>query len=189
MSDASELPDSYRRDDTIDLKKDRKLALAVQGGFVLLAAIAVVVALLLAPTLSLQTEWHPFVTIVVTVVACLLYLIVHEATHGVVLQLISKVKPSYRMRFPFLTTGGNAYLTPRSAIVVALAPMVIWAIVLIIALLLVPQDWRLTVYVVLALNFAGSSGDLVEVWVLSRQRRDALVQDDGDKIHVFHPVE
>lgn len=186
MSDAAELPDSYRRDDTIDLKKDRKLALAVQGGFVVLAALAVAVAWL--ANLPLQTEWNPFVAIVVTVVACLVYMIVHEATHGVMLQLLTKVKPSYRMRFPFLTTGGNAFLTPRSAIVIALAPMVVWAVVLIVALLLVPQDWRLTVYVVLALNFAGSSGDLVEVYVLSRQRRDALVQDDGDRIHVFLPV-
>ncbi|MEV1128915.1 DUF3267 domain-containing protein [Agromyces sp. NPDC049794] len=186
MSDAAGLPDSYRRHDIVDLKKDRKLALAVQGGFVLLAVLAVAVALL--AKLPLQTEWNPFVTIVVTVVACLVYMVAHEATHGVVLQILTKVKPSYRMRFPFLTTGGNAYLTPRSAIVVALAPMVIWAIVLIVALLVVPQEWRFTVYVVLALNFAGSSGDLVEVYVLSRQRRDALVQDDGDKIHVFHPV-
>lgn len=187
MTDAAELPDSYRRDDTIDLKKDRRLALAVQGGFVVLAALAVAVALL--ANLPLQSEWNPFVTIVVTVVACLVYMVVHEATHGVVLQILTKVKPSYRMRFPFLTTGGNAHLTPRSAIVVALAPLVLWAIVLIIALLVVPQDWRLTVYVVLALNFAGSSGDIVEAVVLSRQRRDALVRDDGDKIHVFLPVD
>jgi hypothetical protein len=38
-----------------------------------------------------------------------------------------------------------------------------------------------------ALNFAGSVGDCVEAYVVSRQQPDALVQDDGDKVHVFVP--
>lgn len=57
------------------------------------------------------------------------------------------------------------------------------------ALFALPADYRLTAYVVLALNFAGSAGDIVEAYVVSRQQPEALVQDDGGKIHVFLPRE
>jgi Putative zincin peptidase len=121
-----------------------------------MALVAVGVALLLE--LPLESSWSSIFTISVTVFACLIYMAVHEATHGVVLHILTKVKPSYALRFPFLTTGNHAYLTRRSAVVVALAPAVIWGIVLVAALLTLPQDYLLTAYILLALNFAGSVG-------------------------------
>lgn len=185
LRDTAELPRTYREHRTVDLKKDKKFAVAVQGLFVLMALVAVGAALLLE--LPLETSWSPILTISVTLFACLIYMAVHEATHGVVLQILTKVKPSYAVRFPFLTTGNHAYLTRRSAVVVALAPVVIWGIVLAAALLTLPQDYLRTAYILLALNFAGSAGDFVEAYVVSRQQPDALVQDDGHKFHVFVP--
>lgn len=191
MSDQSslrytvELPSTYRQHMTVDLKKDRKAAVAVQGIFVLVVLLAAAAALLL--DLPLATHWGPAVAIPVTLAACLVYMAVHEATHGVALQLLTKVKPSYAVRFPFLTTGNHAYLTRRSAVIVALAPTVIWGIVLVIALLTLPPDYLLSAYILLTLNFAGSAGDFVEVHVVSRQQQDALVKDDGNQIRVFVP--
>lgn len=185
LRDAAELPANYRAHLTVDLKKDKKLAFPVQGIFVLISLVAVGAALLLG--LPLGTDWAPVVTLFVTLAACLVYMAVHEATHGVTLQLLTRVSPSYKVRFPFLTTGNRAYLTRRSAVIVALAPAVVWGIVLLAALLTLPDDYRLTAYILLALNFAGSAGDFVEVRVVSRQRPEALVQDDGSKIHVFLP--
>jgi Putative zincin peptidase len=185
LRDTTELPSTYREHRMVDLKKDKKFAGAVQGLFVLMALVAVGAALLLE--LPLETSWSSILTISVTLFACLIYMAVHEATHGVVLQTLTKVKPSYAVRFPFLTTGNHAYLTRRSAVVVALAPAVIWGIVLVAALLTLPQDYLRTLYILLALNFAGSAGDCVEAYVVSRQQPDALVQDAGDKVHVFVP--
>lgn len=185
LRNTAELPRTYREHRTVDFKQDKKLAVAVQGLFVLMALVAGGAALLLQ--LPLETSWSPILTISVTLFACLIYMAVHEATHGVVLQMLTKVKPSYAVRFPFLTTGNHAYLTRRSAVVVALAPAVIWGIVLAAALLTLPQDYLRTAYILLALNFAGSAGDCVEVYVVSRQQPDALVQDVGDKVHVFVP--
>lgn len=185
VQDTSVLPSPYRVHRTVDLKTDKKFALAVQGLFVLVAFLAVAAALLL--DLPLASGWGPLVTIPVTLVACLVYMAVHEATHGVVLHLLTKVRPSYAMRFPFLTTGSHVYLTRRSVVIAALAPAILWGIVLSVALFTVPADYRLTAYILLALNFAGSSGDYVEVALAVRQQRGALLQDHGSKIHVFVP--
>lgn len=184
--DSAELPSTYGAQRTVDLKRDKGLAVAVQAVFVLVALLAVGVALLAGP--SLRTDWSPVLTITVTLLACLLYMWAHEATHGLVLQALTRARPTYAVRFPFLTTGNRAYLTRRSAVVVALAPCVVWGIVLVVALLVLPQQYLLTAYIVLALNFAGSAGDYVEVYVVSQQQHDALVQDDGDRIHVFAPT-
>lgn len=185
LRDTAELPPAYQQHRTVDVKTDRRFAVAVQGLFVLVAIVAVAAALLLE--LPLASSWSPVVIIPVTLLACLGYMAVHELTHGVVLQLLTKVQPSYTVRFPFLTTGNHAYLTRRSAVIVALAPSVVWGVVLLIALLTLPADYRLTTYILLALNLAGSSGDWVEVFVVARQQHDALVQDNGDKIHIFVP--
>lgn len=183
--DTAELPLTYGAQLTVNFKKDKKLALAIQATFLLLALLAVAVALLVP--LPLATSWAPVLTIAVTLAACLAYMAVHEATHGVTLQLLTKVKPTYKLHFPFLTTGNHAYLTRRSAVIVALAPSVIWGVVLLAALITLPDDYRLTAYIVLALNFVGSAGDFVEVFVVSRQPTAALLQDDGDDLHVFLP--
>lgn len=185
LRDAAELPDTYGEHRTVDFKNDKKFAVAIRALFVAIALVAVGAALLLH--LPLEAGWSPILTIPVTLVACLIYMAAHEATHGVVLQLLTKMKPLYAVRFPFLTTGNHSYLTRRSAVIVALAPAVLWGIVLIAALFTVPQDFRLTVFIVLTLNFAGSAGDFVEVYLVSRQQPDALVQDDGNKVHVFVP--
>jgi len=156
LPDTTELPRPYREHRTVDFKHDKKFSVAVQAIFVLMALVALGVALLFP--LSLGTDWRLTISIPVTLFACLLYMAAHEATHGLFLQLMTKVRPSYAVRFPFLTTGSHAYLTRRSAVVVALAPSVIWGIVLIAALLTLPQDYLLTAYILLALNFAGSAG-------------------------------
>ena len=47
LRDTAELPRTYREHRTVDLKKDKKFAVAVQGIFVLMALVAVGAALLL----------------------------------------------------------------------------------------------------------------------------------------------
>lgn len=183
--DASDLAATWHEHLTVDLENDKWFALSVQGIFVLLAAIAAGAAFL--PGANLWTGWSPVVTTVVTIALCLIYMAVHEATHGVALRLLTRVRSSYTVRFPFLSTGNLAYLTRRNAVIVALSPGLLWGMLLLVALLSVPNDFRLTLYVVLALNFAGSAGDIVEVYVVLRQRRGALIQDDGSKIRVFVP--
>lgn len=181
--DTEQLPDTHHWLRTVDLKRDGRFRAVIQGIFALVALGAVAVALL--TDLPLGSTWSPIVMIPAVLLMCLIYMAAHEATHGAVLQLLTKVQPSYTFRFPFLTTGSDAYLTPRSAAVIALAPSVIWGLALLAALVTLPGDYRLVTYVLVALNFAGSAGDYVEAYLVTRQPPDALVQDDGDKVHVF----
>lgn len=82
LRSAAELPSGYRIHRTVDLEKDRKFAVAVQGLFVLVALCAVAAALLL--DVPLTSGWSPVVTVPVTLLMCLVYMAVHEATHGTI---------------------------------------------------------------------------------------------------------
>lgn len=183
--DTLELPMTYHRHVTVDFKKDRKFFLTLQAVFLVVVLIAAAVALVL--DLPLASRWNPGVTTLATVLSLVVYMAVHEATHGISLRLLTGTQPSYSVRFPFLSTSSSLYLTRRSLIIAALAPCLIWGTVLLAALFLVPADARLTVYILLALNFAGSAGDYLEAALALRQPREALLQDEGDRVHVFLP--
>lgn len=183
--DTLELPTTYHRHLTVDFKKDRKYFATVQGIFLMVVLIAVAIALVF--DLPLASGWNPVVTIPVTVLSLLVYMAAHEATHGLTLRLLTGTQPSYSVKFPFLTTSSSLHLTRRSLIITALSPSIIWGAVLCAALFLVPADARLTVYILLTLNFAGSAGDYLEAALAWRQPGEALFQDEGDRVHVFLP--
>jgi hypothetical protein len=183
--DTLELPMAYQRYLTVDLQKNRKFFAALQGIFLAVVLIAVAVALVF--DLPLASGWNPVVTTLATLLSLLIYMAVHEATHGISLRLLTGTQPSYSVRFPFLTTSSPLHLTRRSLIIAALSPCLIWGTVLVAALFLVPADARLTVYILLTLNFAGSAGDYLEAALALRQPREALLQDKGDRVHVFLP--
>ena len=184
--DTAELPATYVQHSSVDFKKDRKIAIIIQAIFLVVAVLAVAIALLVE--LPLASAWHPVITLTVTVLAGLVYMAAHEATHGVTLRLLTGAQPTYRVRFPFLTTSSSFYLTRRSLVITALAPCVVWGVVLLIAMFLVPVDARLTVYILLAMNFAGSGGDYVETTLALRAPREALVQDQGHRFIIFRPA-
>lgn len=176
-------PDDYRIASTLDLKEDRRAAGTIRAGFA--GAIAVMVGLAVVLDLPLNSPWNGSLVAVVTVASCVVYMVVHELTHGLLLWLLTGVRPSYAVRLPYLATGSQALLTKPVAIVVALAPLVLWGMLLLGLLPTLPAELFLTGYVVLALNLAASSGDVLQAWVISRLPQSALIRDDGRETAVY----
>ncbi|WP_131105478.1 DUF3267 domain-containing protein [Ornithinimicrobium sufpigmenti] len=170
---------------TLDLKTNRTAALTVQVGVALTVATAIALALLL--DLPLDSGWGSGITAVVTVAAVVVYMVGHELTHGAMLWALTRVRPTYAVRLPYLTTGSQALLTRPAAVTVALAPFLLWAVLLSALWLTLPQDGRLTLYVLLALNAAGSVGDAVQAWAFARLAPGSLIRDDGRQTTVFSP--
>jgi hypothetical protein len=99
--------------------------------------------------------------------------------------MLSKTKSRYKFRFPFLTTGTDAYLNKLSFITVCLAPSMLWGLILGILMFFIPQNYLLSLYIVLALNFAGSAGDYLQVVLVLKTPKDSLVKDDGTKTNIY----
>ncbi len=186
-SGRTHLPDSYRLHSTLDLTRDKRAAITIQAGFGLTVVAMIVVALVL--DLPFESTLGTALTITITVAACLAYMVVHELTHAVLLWWLTQERPTVAVRLPYLITGSQALLTRGKAVVVALAPLVLYTVVLLDLLRTLPSQFFLTVYVVLVLNVAGSSGDVLQAYAFLRLPQAALIRDDGNVTSVFLPAD
>ncbi len=182
MKNVPSLPPNYTLQSSYDLKSPQ-LNWIIQLIFLVIAGIMVGAAFLFAwiPASSL----HGLVVAAITIGLVLVYMSLHELTHGVVLSLLSKTPFRYAFRFPFLTTGSTSYYNKKSFILVCLVPSVLWGIVLGVLFTVVPSDYRLSLYIVLGLNVAGSAGDYLQVFLAFKTRPKGLIQDDGSITRIY----
>lgn len=175
----------HRDPAVLDLEEDRGAGLRVQAGFALVVATMVGLALLL--DLPLDSTWAGGTVALVTVLACVVYMALHELTHAALLWVLTRTRPTVGVRLPYLVTGSEALLTRRVAVTVGLGPLVLWGVLLLGLLAVVPADLFLTVYVLVGLNLAGSAGDVLQAWRIGRLPGSVLVRDDGRRTTV-HPT-
>ena len=178
----TELPKEYKLYDKINLS-DKKTANKIQYVFIGVAAIMFIGARLL--DFPMSSTYQGWLTALITISLCIVYMFLHELTHGLFIRLISHQKPKYNLKFPYLTTGTSVYLSKKSFMIICLAPVVIWGLVLIGVILLVPEAWFLIIYIVLIVNFGGSAGDYFQTYHFFKLPKDALLKDDGDTTVVY----
>lgn len=185
-SNVNELPDSYVEKGVIDLKKDKKISLYIQLIFILIAGVMVGLAFIFQ--FPIKNNLETAQKVILTIGLVFLYMIIHELTHGVFIKFYSKINPKYYFRFPYLATGSNSYFNKKCFIIITLAPVIIWGIISIILIQVLPEQYFLSLYVVIGLNFAGAAGDYVQVYTFSKLPPQALLQDDGKQTRVFLPI-
>lgn len=182
-SNTNELPKTYKYSHNINLKTHKKISILIQVIFIIIAL--AMLSLAIGFDFPIKSDMKTITKMIITIGLVIVYMMLHELTHGVFMQIISKKKPNYAFRFPYLTTGSKSYFNKPSFFLIALAPVVILGITLLIAIFFVPNNLFLSLYIVLGLNFAGSAGDYVQIYYLSKLSNDVLLQDDGQETKVF----
>ena len=114
----------------------------------------------------------------VCAVAILLYITLHELTHGAVMKACG-ASVRYGFRAAYAYAGSDAYFTRRAYIVIALAPVVLWGVLLGVLCAVLPAEWFWTVHLIQIVNLSGAAGDLYCAWRTLRSPRDTLVRDTG----------
>ncbi len=178
------LPQDYKLLKKFDLKEDKNINLFIQLLFVLIAGSMILLSIGLK--FPMRPNWHAAVTIIVTILLCMVYIVLHEMIHGIFIKLLSGVKPDFYFRLPLIATGSSkAYFERKSFIIIALAPVIILGVILIALLFFVASNFFLSVYIVLILNFAGASGDYIQVYAIARLPETALIQDTGKETLIY----
>ena len=183
------LPDGYREIGSVDLKKDKKAAVYVN-----LLAIAIAVILVL-PMNAVVPFYRSLVSqidikdilikYVVLLVLMVLYIILHELVHGVAMRICGTKKVKYGFNGMYAFAGSGYYYDKTAYIFIALAPIVLWGVVLAVVNILVPAEWFWVIYIIQVLNLSGAAGDLYVSVKFSRLPRDILVQDYGIGMVVY----
>ena len=183
------LPEGYRKIYSIDLQKNKKTSLLVNLLSIAIAAVFVVPAHFYIPITSLydmsQGLVSYFIRFGALVVGMLAYIVLHELVHGITMKIFGTKKVKYGFTGLYAFAGSDDYYDKKSYLTIALAPILVWGIVLAIICLLVPREWFWVSYFIQIINLSGAAGDLFVTVKFSRMPKDILVHDHGVGMVVY----
>lgn len=192
MNSCTVLPEGYKPVLHIDLQKDKRLALLVNGLALLIGVILFGIAVCFVPVDSFMDFANPGMMLWKLAVLCggiIGYVILHEAVHGVVMRHYCEAKVKFGFTGLYAYAGSEGYYCRRHYIIIALAPIVFWGAVLLLVNFLVPPSWFYVVYWIQVMNLSGAAGDLYVSWKMHKMPPDILVQDTGVEMTVFGRME
>ncbi|MBR1821617.1 MAG: DUF3267 domain-containing protein [Clostridia bacterium] len=183
------LPKGYRYAGTMDFMRNRaqmKAIVVLSLSLVMLPALGGLLAAPVEPGWRLMRDrWYLWFALAA---ALILYIPLHELTHGAVMYLLSGVKPTYGLKLPYAYAGSTVWFDRASHIATALAPVVVWGAVLQTAIALTPPEWFWPIWIVQISNLSGSAGDLYTAWHLARMEGDLLIQDTGVRMRIVKRI-
>ena len=115
----------------------------------------------------------------------ILYIILHEFVHGITMKLCGTKKVKYGFKGVYAFAGSEDYYDKKSYLTIALAPVVLWGILLTILSLVVPTQWFWVVYFIQISNISGAAGDMYVTARFSKLPDDILVKDYGVGMTVY----
>ena len=183
------LPDGYRELLSIHLQKDKKLALLINAmalavGIVLGVGMHLIVPIdtLFDMTNGVGQYLLRFGVLLVGVVG---YLILHELVHGITMKHYGAKRVKYGFTGLYAFAGSDEYFDKRSYLTIALAPVVVWGIVLLFLQCFVSGGWIWVVWFIQITNLSGAAGDAYVTMKFSRLPADILVCDTGVGMTVY----
>lgn len=191
MKAQNSLPASYREVCRIDLQKDKKLALLVNGAALLIGAVMIVPMhfhISIATLFDLSEGFVPYLLrFLCMLLGLMLYIVLHELVHAAAMRLSGTEKVNFGFTGPYAFAGSADYYDRLHYILIALAPIVVWGVVLGLLCALVPPAWFWVVYIIQVTNISGAAGDLYITYRMAKLPPDLLVQDSGVRMTVYAP--
>jgi hypothetical protein len=180
------LPPGYRYAGTLDFMRNRSQMKALVILSLALIVVPVIVGLLTVPVgpswRLMASRWYMWPCLGLALVV---YIPLHELTHGIAMFVLSGVRPTYGLKLPYAYAGSTVWFDKPSHIVTALAPVAVWGAALQIAITKLPQAWFWPLWIIQISNLSGSAGDLYTAWALARMKGDLLIQDTGVRMRIM----
>ncbi|MBQ8830771.1 MAG: DUF3267 domain-containing protein [Oscillospiraceae bacterium] len=183
------LPDDYSEIFSVDLQKDKKMMILIN---VIAVLIAVVLAVPMHFHISIVTLFdmsHGLgayaVRFIALLVLIIVYMVLHELVHGIAMKLCGTKKVRYGFTGMYAFAGSDDCYDKKSYIFVALAPVVLWGVVIAIVNAVIPAEWFWVLYIIQITNLSGAAGDLYVTFKFSKFPKDILVRDSGVSMRVY----
>jgi len=181
-----ELPEGYAPIRRIDLQKDKKLAVKVNG---IALAVCLLPTLIGVATIRIpffaDTDREPLRMALIMLIGMIAYLFSHELVHGIGIKRYSGKKAKYGFTGMYAYAGSDAYFDKHQYRLIAFAPVVVFAVIFLALNLLLPQRWFWIFYFLQVMNFGGAAGDLFVAFLLRKMPADVMVQDEGTAMTFF----
>ncbi len=184
MKALENLPEGYHKIYAIDLQKNKKMSVLVNA-LAILIAMALMIPMHFVVPISTVFEQDYSLKLIAWVVLLVAYMVLHELVHGIAMKLCGTKKVKYGFTGLYAFAGSNDYYSKKPYIFIALAPVVLWGIVLAVINPFVPVDWFWIVYMLQICNLSGAAGDLFVTVKVSRMPSDILIRDYGVGMTVY----
>lgn len=192
MRAVRDLPEGYKEIYSIDLQKNKAMSLVVNLIAVIIAVVLLVPMHFLIPISTLfdmeSGVGDYFIRLASLIVLMIVYMVLHELVHGIAMKMCGTKKVKYGFTGLYAFAGSDDYYAKRSYIFIALAPVVLWGIVIAVINLFVPVEWFWVVYLIQIINLSGAAGDLFVTVRFSRLPKDILVKDHGVGMTVYSKI-
>lgn len=182
------LPEGYSPIFEVDLKANKKQAILVNALAIIIAAVMVIPAAILHPIsvmFDLSDGLAASLRFFALGISAILYIVLHELTHGVTMKLFGTKKVKYGFTGLYAFAGSTDYYPKLSYIAIALAPVVLFGIIFAIVLPFVPEKWFWVVYMLQVINISGAAGDFYVTVRFFGMPKDILVHDNGASMTVY----
>ena len=118
----------------------------------------------------------------------LVYIILHELIHGILMKYFSGISPEYGFSGPFIFAKSEAIFDKYAYILITLAPMLIFGIISVVLSFIVSgMGVWLTIFLWI-INLYASRGDLQAIILLKDFPLTYGIKDDGDSLQIYKPI-
>ena len=184
-----QLPDGFVERESIDLKANKKLFILVNLSARLIGAILAVGMHFIVPIQTIFSfEGGPlrfFLRFGFLLIGSFLYILLHELTHAAAMKLYGTKKIKFGFSATYAYAGSDDYYRKGPYLVIALAPVVLFAVILGVVQFLVPRDFFWVVWWIQITNLSGAAGDFYVSARFSKLPKDVLIRDYGVGMTVY----
>lgn len=182
-----ELPEGYTKTRSIDLQKDKKTMLLVNGIALAIMILMVAVMGFFVPILSMvdldngdRGLVDTLIRLAVMFIGCIVYIVLHELVHAAVMKAVGCKKVRFGFTGVYAYAGSPGEYFDRSAyICVSLAPLVVFGLIFLVLQFVVPRTWFWVVWVLQISNVSGAAGDIYVSILTARSHKTILAEDTG----------
>ena len=130
-----------------------------------------------------------FLRFVVLAASSLIYIVLHEAVHGVAMKLCGTKKVKYGFTGIYAFASSDDHYPRDAYIFIALAPVVLFSVIFAVLCSFTCGAWFWVVYILQIINISGAAGDLFVTVRFLFLPRDILVRDFGVSMTVYSKTE
>lgn len=184
-----ELPESYKEIKKIDLAKNKKLAVFVNLLSLVIALVVFGIGFLWMPFnisfIDYENVWKPLAMILMILVIMMIYLILHELTHGFFFKKYSGEKANYGLHGLYAYAKSGAFFNKKEYLIIGLSPVVIFGVLCLTLNIVLGSTLFWYIYFIQIINLSGAAGDFYVIWVMQKMPYDILIKDDGVSMTIF----
>lgn len=188
MNNTFNLPNGYKEAFKIDLKENKKLYVGINSvSLLLMLALLLPVLFTKMDIIGSDENFNSLMFSLLLLLFCFAYIVLHELVHGLFIRIFSGKWGSFGFTGAYAFAGSECYFNKASYLIIALAPIVIWGIVLAILNIFMPMNYLwLIFYFVQTMNISGSVGDIYVTARLLKQSPDILIKDTGVAMTIYN---